>query len=66
MYYFNKISYVLCLVFRDLYQVGRSILEEDLGEAGVGEELINIRLVADPGPPIRTARYLGQPIVETT
>ena len=53
-------------MFRDLYQVGRSILEEDLGEAGVGEELINIRLVADPGPPIRTARYLGQPIVETT
>ena len=36
------------------------MLEKDLEGGGVGEEFINIRLIADPGPPSRTAKYLGE------
>ena len=33
--------------------------EQDLEEGGIGEELITVRLIQDPGPPSRAARNLG-------
>jgi hypothetical protein len=46
---------------RDLFQVGRELLEMDLAEGGLVESQVILRVVEEVQPPSRYFSHLGQP-----